>query len=123
LGLIKENSIYGYYFTKCIKEYKGGLVMEFNQFVSWDMLANYGMFVGIVFMVVQVIKELCFFKDIPTRAVSIGVAFVLLVLVNVQAGTFAWFNIVLYALSAIVVSLTANGVADGTIKPKEKKTE
>lgn len=94
--------------------------MDLNQFITWSMLANYGMFVGIVFMIVQVIKELPKLINVPTRLVSIVVAFILQILINIQAGTFNYFDIVLYLISAIIISLTANGVADATIKIKSE---
>jgi hypothetical protein len=95
-------------------------MQDINTFISWDMLANYGMFVGMVFMVVQVIKELPKIKNIPTRFVSITIALILQILVNIQNGNFQYMNIILYLLSSIVISLTANGLADATIKLKDK---
>jgi len=103
---------------------------QINQFLTWSMLANYGMFVGIVFMVVQVIKELpklvnipTRLVNIPTRLVSIIVAFILQIFLNVQNGNFRYMDIVLYLISSIVISLTANGVHDATIKMKTDETE
>ncbi|WP_298201865.1 hypothetical protein [Desulfosporosinus sp.] len=89
-----------------------------NQFITWSMLANYSMFVSIVFVLVQVIKELPKIKDVPTRLISIAIAFVLQILVNLQSGNFQMFDIVLYLISAIIISLTANGAHDATIKIK-----
>jgi len=91
---------------------------ELNQFITWSMLSNYGMFVGIVFMIVQVIKELPKLVNIPTRIISILVSFILQILINIQGSTFKVFDIVLYLISAVVISLTANGVHDATIKIK-----
>jgi len=91
---------------------------ELNQFITWSMLSNYGMFVGIVFMIVQVIKELPKLVNIPTRIISILVSFILQILINIQGSTFKAFDIALYLISAVVISLTANGVHDATIKIK-----
>lgn len=93
-------------------------MQDINNFITWDMLANYSMFVGVVFMIVQVIKELPRIKNIPTRLISIGVSFILQILVNIQNGNFKLFNIILYLISAIIISLTANGLADASIKIK-----
>jgi uncharacterized membrane protein len=93
--------------------------MDINSFVSWDMLQSYATFVGIVFMIVQVIKELPKIKNVPTRLISIIVSFTLQILVNIQSGNFKIFDIVLYLISSIVVSLTANGIADASIKLKD----
>jgi hypothetical protein len=97
--------------------------MDINGFVSWDMLSNYVSFVIIVFSIVQIIKELPKIKNVPTRLVSIIVAFTLQILMNIQASTFKGFDIVLYLISSILISLTANGLADGSIKIKNKATE
>jgi hypothetical protein len=97
-------------------------MQEINGFITWDMLANYSMFVGITFLIVQVIKELPKLINVPTRLVSILVAFVLQILVNIQSGTFNLFDVVLYLISSIVISLTANGAADATIKIKGKSS-
>jgi hypothetical protein len=102
---------------------KEGFKMDINSFVSWDMLQSYATFVGIVFMIVQVIKELPKISNIPTRLVSIIIAFALQLCVNLQAGTFKVVDIVLYIISAIVISLTANGIADASIVIKSKITE
>ncbi len=94
--------------------------MEINSFVTWDMLQSYATFVGIVFMIVQVVKELPLIANIPTRLVSIIISFALQICVNLQAGTFIGVDIVLYIISAIVISLTANGIADASIIIKSK---
>jgi hypothetical protein len=93
--------------------------MDINSFVSWDMLKNYAMFVGIVFMIVQVIKELPRVKNIPTRLISIIISFLLQICVNIESGTFRIMDLILYLISATVISLTANGIADASIKMKD----
>jgi hypothetical protein len=92
----------------------------FEAFVTWDMLKDYLTFVAMSFTVVQIIKELGVLKLIPTKALSIVVSFTLLILVNIEATTFRVFDLVIYLLSACVISVTANGIADATIKPHKK---
>lgn len=92
-----------------------------NQFVTWGMLLDYATFVFMVYMIVAFTKDLKFnifkwitvdIKKIPTKYWSALVAFTLMILTNLHGGTFAFWDLVIYALSAIVISLTANGVAD-----------
>lgn len=83
-----------------------------NQFVTWAMLADYATFVFMVYMVVAFTKDLKFIGRIPTKYWSATIAMVLMVITNLHGGTFQFADLVIYALSAIVISLTANGVAD-----------
>ena len=83
-----------------------------EQFLTWEMLGDFETFVFAVFSIVAVSKNFWVIKKIPTRLWSIIVSFVLLLLVNLQAGTFMAWNIALYAVNSILISLTANGLAD-----------
>ena len=83
-----------------------------EQFLTWGMLGDYGIFVFVVFSIVAVTKNFWLIKKLPTRLWSIIVSFVLLLLVNMQAGTFVMWDIVLYGVNSILISLTANGLAD-----------
>lgn len=84
----------------------------FEQFITWEMLATYSTLVAIVFMVVEFTKEVPYVKDIRTKYYSSLIAFVLIVLTNLHGGQFALWNLVLYFLSAIAISLTSNGLSD-----------
>ena len=83
-----------------------------EQFLTWGMLGDYGIFVFVVFSIVAVTKNFWLIKKYQTRLWSIIVSFVLLLLVNMQAGTFVMWDIVLYGVNSILISLTANGLAD-----------
>ena len=83
-----------------------------EQFLTWEMLKDFPTFVSIVFTIVAVTKNFWIIKKIPTRLWSIIVSFVLLALVNLQANTFTYWDIVLYVINSISISLTANGLAD-----------
>ena len=91
-----------------------------EQFISWDILTTYATFVTIVFMVVEFIKEIKFVKMIKTIYLSFLVAFVLLSITNAVMGTFRWIDIVLYTLSAISISLGANGLSNFNKKEVDK---
>ena len=86
--------------------------MELNGFVSWDMLSTYATFVAMVFTFVEFTKGLNPFTELKTKYYSAIVAFILICLVQAHAGTFAYWDIVLYVLSAITISLSANGLSD-----------
>lgn len=83
-----------------------------EQFLTWEMLKDFPTFVSIVFTIVAVTKNFWIIKKIPTRLWSIIVSFVLLALVNLQANTFTYWDIVLYVINSISISLTANGLSD-----------
>lgn len=83
-----------------------------NEFVTWEMLINYSTLVTIVFMVVEFTKNLKIFDILPTKYYSAIISIILIVLTHLQAGTFKLWDIVLYILSGIVISLSANGLSD-----------
>lgn len=81
-------------------------------FITWEMLRDYSLLLGIVFMIVEFTKELPIVKNIKTKYFSAMVSFSLLLLSNIEGLTFRFWDIVLYALSAIAISLAANGLAN-----------
>jgi hypothetical protein len=81
-------------------------------FISWDVLKEYTSFVAIVFMVVEFTKEIAWIKDIKTKYWSAFVSFVLLTSVNIYGGEFTPWNLLLYALSSVAISLGSNGLAN-----------
>ena len=83
-----------------------------NEYITWEILSQYATFVVIVFMVVEFTKELPYIYLMQTKYYSAIVAFVLILLVQFHAGTFAYFDIVLYVLTAMSVSLGSNGLAN-----------
>ena len=87
-----------------------------EQFLTCEMLQDYVTFVGIVLAVVAFTKEIPGIKLIPTRLWSFIVSFSLLSIVNIHSGTFEWFNLVLYGINAIMISASANGIADANSK-------
>lgn len=83
-----------------------------NEFLSWEMLAGYVVFVTVVFTLVEFTKGIKIIDKIPTKYWSALIAFALLNLVHAHGGTwFAW-DTALYGINAILISLTANGLAD-----------
>ena len=83
-----------------------------EQFLTWEMFGDYATFTCVVFSIVAVTKNFWLIKKMPTRLWSIIVSFILLLLINLQAETFVAWDIVLYAVNSILISLTANGLAD-----------
>lgn len=83
-----------------------------EQFMTWDILTTYATFVTVVYMVVEFTKELKFIKNIPTKYWSFIIAFILLTITNIVIGNFKAVDMILYALSAISISLGANGLSN-----------
>jgi hypothetical protein len=89
-----------------------------NDYITWEVLTQYATFVTIVFMVVEFTKELPYIKSVKTKYYSALVAFALMIAVQLHDGAFAYWDIIIYALTAISVSLGANGLSNFT-KDKE----
>lgn len=81
-------------------------------FISWNILFEYTSFVTIVFAVVEFTKGLPFIKKMPTKYWSAFISFILLLAANLHNRSFATWDIILYILSAIVISLGSNGLAN-----------
>lgn len=83
-----------------------------DNFITWTMLTTYTSFVTIVFMTVEFSKNIAIIKKIKTKYWSFIVAFILLICVNLVFKTFHFLDLILYALSAMSVSLGANGLSE-----------
>lgn len=81
-----------------------------DTFITWDILSAYTTFVSIVYMVVEFTKELKFIKKIPTKYFSFIVSLILLLSTNIVNNSFNYIDIILYILTAISISLGANGL-------------
>lgn len=81
-----------------------------DTFITWDILSTYTTFVSIVYMVVEFTKELKFIKKIPTKYFSFIVSLILLLSTNIVNNSFNYIDIILYILTAISISLGANGL-------------
>lgn len=93
-------------------------------FITWEMLASYASFVTVVFLVVEFTKELPAIRNIKTKYYSAIVSFILMMLSNLHGNTFKLWDIVIYLLSSIAISLTANGLSDfNNPVDKSKKEE
>lgn len=83
-----------------------------EQFLTWEMISDYVTFVGIVFSIVAFTKNAWLINKMPTRLWSFIVSFLLLILVNIHSSTFECFDLVVYGINAILISSSANGIAD-----------
>lgn len=81
-----------------------------ENFASWDMLLVFGSLVTVVFAIVEFTKELNYVKLIPTRYYTWIVAFTLILVANVHGGSFKLWDLLIYAISAMFVSLSGNGL-------------
>lgn len=89
-----------------------------EQFLQWAMLLEYATFIFIVFTVVEFTKEIKGIKLIPTKYWSALIAVTLMLIVNLHNGTFEYWDIVLYVLNGVLISLNANGLASFNEKKK-----
>lgn len=97
--------------------------MIMNDFITWEMLRDFALLTGIVLTTTQFIKNLPLIVKIPTKYVAWFIAFVLIILLNVHNKSFSGLDVVLYALSAMFVSTSANGIHDmGKKKEAEEDT-
>ena len=92
-----------------------------DNFITWEMITVFATLCSIVFMVVEFIKELKPFSLIKTKYLSWIVAVILIVVSNLVLNTFVFVDIILYMLSAIAVSSSANGLYDFNKKVLDEK--
>lgn len=81
-----------------------------NEFITWEMLGDFVKLTGIVVAVTQFTKNAPIVKKIPTRYWSWIIAFILIVITSINTNKFAIMDTVLYALSAMFISTSANGI-------------
>ena len=94
-----------------------------EQFITWEMLKDFALLTGIVLAATQFVKNLPLIVKIPTKYVAWFIAFILIILVNVQGNNFNSIDVVLYAISAMFISTSANGVHDMGKKPEKTGKE
>lgn len=94
-----------------------------EQFITWEMLRDFALLTGIVLTATQFIKNLPLIVKVPTKYVAWFVAFILIILTNIQSKDFQALDIVLYALSAMFVSTSANGIHDMGKKKEVEQPE
>ena len=87
-----------------------------EQFLTREMISDYVTFVGIVFSIVAFTKNAWLINKMPTRLWSFIVSFLLLILVNIHSSSFEWFDLIVYGINAILISSSANGIADANNK-------
>lgn len=92
-----------------------------NNFITWSMLFEWATFVSIVLMLTQFTKDIKFIKKIPTKYWSFLIAFILMIISNLEAGSFRLVDITLYIISSALASMNANGIYDFSIKKKESE--
>lgn len=83
-----------------------------NEFITWETLAIFASLVTVVFGITEFIKEIPYIKLLKTKYLSWIIAFVLITVSNIVLKTFVPVDIFLYAISAIFVSTSANGLSD-----------
>lgn len=86
------------------------------------MLTDFPTFVGIVLTLTAFTKGLPLIDKIPTRFWSFVISFGVLLAFNLRANTFTTWDILMYAINAVMISSSANGISDINNKKKEGAT-
>ena len=80
-----------------------------SEFMTFDNLLDYVTLIGVVLALVQVTKDIKGIQRIATKYWSIIVAFILIILTNMNFNTFKMFDLIVYLINAVFISLSANG--------------
>jgi len=91
-----------------------------ESFITWDMLTVYTTYVMVIYLIVKFTKELPFIKKIPTKYFVWFVSFVGLIVINLHNSTFKLWDILLYAVSSILIAMNGNGISDFNASKKDK---
>ena len=101
--------------------------MEFTDFLTIDYISTFMGTVAVTMLIVQFLKELPGIKKIPTKYFTFIVAFLNILICSFITGNFAVSNLYLMLINAMLVTFTATGGYDFTIKnvkiQKDKSTE
>ncbi|WP_027626540.1 hypothetical protein [Clostridium lundense] len=90
--------------------------MEFNDFITLDYMCTYMGTVVVTMLIVQFTKELPGVKKIPTRYYTFLVAFFNILICNILNETFTIAKVYLMLINAMLVTFTATGGYDFSIK-------
>ena len=83
-----------------------------DKFITWDMLTVYTTYVMVVYLIVKFTKDIPGIKKIPTKYYVWIVSFVGLIIINLHNATFTLWDILLYAVSSILIAMNGNGISD-----------
>jgi|GEM_PF-893710 len=97
--------------------------MSINDFMKLDQLATFTGSVLVVFMIVQVLKDLKPLKQLPTKYLSIIIGILNVIMVAVMQGKFDVTQLYLMIINGTLVGLVATGTYDFSPKNKKEETE
>ncbi|MHB9924552.1 hypothetical protein [Clostridium botulinum] len=97
--------------------------MSINDFMKLDQLATFTGSVLVVFMIVQVLKDLKPLKQLPTKYLSIMTGILNVIMVAVMQGKFDVTQLYLMIINGTLVGLVATGTYDFSPKNKKEETE
>lgn len=90
--------------------------MEFNDFITLEYLCTYMGTVVVTMLIVQFTKDLPGVKKIPTRYYTFLVAFLNLLICSILNSTFTIAKVYLMLINSMLVTFTATGGYDFSIK-------
>jgi len=91
-----------------------------DMFITWETLAIFGSLVTVNFTIVEFVKELPLLRLLKTKYLSWLIALGLIVATNLALKSFVTTDILLYAISAIFISTSGNGIANFNSDKKDK---
>lgn len=94
--------------------------MPINDFMKLDQLATFTNTVLVTFVLIQVLKDLKPFKQLPTKYLSIIIGVLNVIMISVMQGTFDFKQLYLMIINGVFVGLTAMASHDF---PKNTKKE
>lgn len=83
-----------------------------NQFISWEMLADYRTFVLVIFSLVAFTKGIPGIKKIPTQWYACLLSLLYRLILVAHDGTFTLANIGLYLVDAVFVTIATKGLVE-----------
>jgi hypothetical protein len=83
-----------------------------TEFFTWDSLSTVGGAIMAVELLTELFKEVGFFKRIPTRLLSFGIAATVLGAAFIFSEPFSFSGLFLSIFNSAFISLSANGVYD-----------
>ncbi len=92
-----------------------GVFMIFEQFLTLDYISTFLGTVIVTMLMVQFFKELPYIKKIPTKYFTFIVALFNIVICSILTNSFAFKNLYLVFINAILVTFTSTGGYDFTV--------
>ncbi|EQB4340373.1 hypothetical protein ACYJ2U_001733 [Clostridium botulinum] len=81
--------------------------MPVNDFINLQQIATFSGCLSITLMIVQLLKDLSFFKQIPTRYLAVIVGVINVIMTSIMLNTFRISELYLMIINGIFIGMTA----------------